>query len=172
MRGSIKVRGTWGPLSRVHIYGGPWLKKPAGYYGICMAPEVLAGNGGAPEPDIAVDVVDFSTPDPEAIRLAALCGLQAALLGRRKVYVGCGFGIGRTGTMLGLMARIAKPWLTHPVEFVRRTYFELAVETQEQRQMVEKLDVSEAQALYQRWLWRRRRRCWGGYLIPEKAWKS
>lgn len=172
MRGKIRIRGTWGPLSRVHIYGGPWLKKPAGYYGICMAPEVLAGNGGAPEPDIAVDVVDFFTPDPDAIRLAALCGLQAALLAGRKVYVGCGFGIGRTGTILGLMARIASPWITHPVEFVRRTYYAQAVETQEQRQMVETLDVSEAQKLYQRWIWRRRWLCRADYLIPTKAWKS
>ena len=173
MRGNIRIRGTWGPLSKVYIYGGPWLKKPKSYYGICMAPEVLDGGGlAAPLPVIMVDVKDFSTPDPEAIRLAALCGLQAALLGNRKVYVGCGFGIGRTGTMLGLMARIATPWITHPVEFVRRTYYELAVETQEQRQMVETLDVSAAQKLYQRWIWRRRRLCRTDYLIPQRAWKS
>lgn len=173
MRGKIRIRGAWGPLSRIYIHGGPWIKKPEGFYGICMAPEVLASDAyTVPEPDIAVDVVDFSTPDPDSARLAALCGLQAALLARRDVYVGCGFGIGRTGTMLGLMARIATPWITHPVEFVRRTYYGMAVETQEQRQMVETLDVSEAQALYQRWIWRRRRLLPDGYVIPQKAWKS
>jgi hypothetical protein len=176
MRGRIRIRGTWGPFSKIYIHGGPWLKKPKGFYGICMAPEVLAGHDerfyAVPEPDIAVDVRDFSTPDPDTARLAALCGLQAALLGGRDVYVGCGFGVGRTGTMLGLMARIAKPWLTHPVEFVRRTYFGLAIETPEQREMVETLDVSEAQKLYQQWLWRRRWLLPHGYVIPERAWKS
>ncbi|KKK62802.1 hypothetical protein LCGC14_3000680, partial [marine sediment metagenome] len=74
--------------------------------------EVLDGGGlSVPSPDISVDVKDFSTPDPDAIRLAALMGLQYALQGFKPVYVGCGFGIGRTGTMLGLMARIAKPWI-------------------------------------------------------------
>ena len=171
MRGKIRVRGAWGPLSKVEICGGPWLKKPKAYYGICMAPEVLGESGlGAPRPDIMVDVEDFSTPDPDAIRRAALCGLRSALVYGKPVYVGCGFGIGRTGTMLGLMARIASPWIIHPVEFVRRTYYAQAVETQEQRHMVETLDVSVAQALYQSWIWRRRRLCRGGYLFPSTAW--
>ena len=175
MRGKIRIRGTWGPLSRVHIYGGPWMQKPQGYFGICMAPEVLSGTFKGimpPVPDIVVDVKDFSTPDPDAIRLAALLGLQVALLNLRLVYVGCGFGVGRTGTMLGLMARIATPWIDNPVEFVRRTYYSQAVETQEQRDMVESLDVSAASELYQRWIWRQRRLCRDGYLIPEEAWKS
>lgn len=171
MRGKIRVRGAWGPFSRVEIYGGPWLKKPAGYFGICMALEVLEGGGlSAPSPDIVVEVEDFSTPDPDAIRLAALLGLQQALLNLKPVYVGCGFGIGRTGTMLGLMARIATPWIQSPVEFVRRTYYAQAVETKEQREMVERLNVSKASALYQRWIWRKRRLCSAGYLIPRSAW--
>ncbi len=173
MRGKIRVRGAWGPLSKVEICGGPWLKKPKGYYGICMAPEVLAGGGlTVPSPDVSVDVKDFSTPDPEEIRHAALLGLRVALLNWRPVYVGCGFGIGRTGTMLGLMARIATPWMTHPVEFVRRTYYSQAIETPEQCEMVETLDVSAAQALYRRWVWRRRILLPDAYLIPEAAWKS
>ena len=165
------MRGTWGPLSRVEIYGGPWMKKPKGYFGICMAPEVLGKSGlGAPRPDITVEVEDFSTPDPDAIRLAALMGLRYALHGFKPVYVGCGFGIGRTGTLLGLMARIAKPWIASPVEFVRRTYYAQAIETQAQRDMVETLDVSAAQALYRRWIWRRRRLLPVEGVIPRAAW--
>lgn len=173
MRGKILVRGAWGILSHVEISGGPWRHKPVGYFGICMAPEVLEDGGlSVPSPDISVDVKDFSTPDPDAIRLAALMGLQHALMGIKPVYVGCGFGIGRTGTMLGIMARIAKPWIQNPVEFVRRTYYAKAIETQEQRNMVETLDVSAASKLYQRWIWRRRRLCHDGYLIPNGAWTS
>jgi len=181
MRGKIRIRGAWGPLSHVYIAGGPWTQKPKGYFGICMAPEVLGGDftpykgantrpSAPPMPDITVDVEDFSTPDPDAIRLAALMGLQHALLGIKSVYVGCGFGIGRTGTLLGLMARIATPWIQSPVEFVRRTYYAQAIETQAQRDMVETLDVSEASATYQRWIWRRRRLCRTGYVIRESDW--
>ena len=152
MRGTLKVRGPWGPFGKIEIAGGPWMDKPEGYFGICMAPEIVNGGRKAPAPDVMVNVKDFSTPDPEEIRKAACLALLVGIQGK-PVYVGCGFGIGRTGTLLGLIARIANPRLKDPVAFVRENYFNLAIETSDQKKMVETLNVRAAQREYNSWLW-------------------
>ncbi len=160
MRGTLLVRGPWGPFKKVEICGGPWMDKPAEHFGICMAPEIVnvgsidVVNGGrpAPKPDVMVNVKDFSTPIPEEARKAAMLALLVGLQGK-PVYVGCGFGIGRTGTLLGIIARIADPRLGHPVKFVRKNYYGGAIETGDQIRMVETLNVRRAQKAYQRWLW-------------------
>lgn len=171
-RGTLRIRGPWGPFSNIRIEGGPWMSCPENAFGICMAPEILNGSKpNIPEPDVMVNVKDFSTPEPNEVRLAALLGLQAALASNRQVYVGCGFGIGRTGTMLGLMARIANPHLKNLVGHVRANYYGQAIETTEQEWMVRDLDVSVAQKLYQRWLWQRRLRSKVPLVIPSIAWQ-
>lgn len=170
-RGTLRVRGPWGPFSKIEIVGGPWLNKPKEAFGICMAPEVMgSGRPNVPEPDVMVNVKDFSTPDSEEVRLAAMLGLLTALHGKRQVYVGCGFGIGRTGTMLGLMARIANPRLKDPVEYVRENYFRQAVETQAQADMVRKLNVEQSQKTYNRWLWGLRMGAKYGQSITRDDW--
>ena len=171
-RGTLEVRGAWGPFKKVTITGGPWMDKPEGAFGICMAPEVLAKpHRAVPEPDVMVHVADFSTPNSEEVRKAACLALLTALQGKQ-VYVGCGFGIGRTGTLLGLIARIADPRLRDPVTFVRANYYEGAIETIAQREMVEGLDVRRAQKAYQRWLWSVRLR--PGYVLSltRDAWRG
>ncbi len=174
-RGTLRVRGPWGPFSKIMIEGGPWNSKPHNAFGICMAPEVVGDIYQKvfqeKTPEVMVNVRDFSTPDPDEVRLAALLGLQCALTSKRQVYVGCGFGIGRTGTMLGLMARIANPRLGDPVGYVRDHYYRDAIETTAQEGMVETLNVSVAQKLYQKWLWQRRLGSPHSYVIPMEAWK-
>lgn len=147
---AIPVRGPW-PWSDVRIEGGPYRKAPAGAFGVCMAQEIDLGT----PPNIGVPVKDFSVPEPEVLVEAAMRALAEALNGRR-VFVGCGFGLGRTGTMLATMVRIAWPRVEDPVAFVREAYDDRAVETGEQRALVEGLDLRAEQRRYRRWLWRRR----------------
>ena len=152
-RGTLKVRGPWGPFGKIEIAGGPWMDCPEDAFGICMAPEIVNGSRpNIPAPDVMVNVKDFSTPDPEEIRKAACLALLVGLQGK-PIYVGCGFGIGRTGTLLGLIARIANPKLKDPVAYVRENYYGHAVETSAQEEMVRKLNVAAAQRVYQSWLW-------------------
>lgn len=173
MRGKLRVRGPWGPFSKVEICGGPWTSVPKGAFGICMAPEVLTNSylraWPGMCPDVMVNVKDFSTPDPNEVRMAAMMGLNAALYGR-SVYVGCGFGIGRTGTLLGLMARIANPKIIDPVAYIRKNYYSKAIETRDQQLMVMNLNVLRAQKLYQSWLWKLRRRSNAGLLLTRDVW--
>ena len=170
MRGTLLVRGPWGRFKKVEICGGPWMDKPATHFGICMAPEILSRlDRGAPKPDVMVNVKDFSTPDTEEARKAACLALLVGLQGK-PVYVGCGFGIGRTGTLLGLIARIADPRLGNPVGFVRANYYSAAVETSAQVDMVETLNVKAAQKAYQSWLWAVRLRRRYTLTLTRGAW--
>ncbi len=172
MRGTLKVRGPWGPFGKVEICGGPWMDKPEGHFGICMAPEVVFGSGRGKTPpfvDVMVNVKDFSTPDPEEIRRAACLALLVGIQGK-PVYVGCGFGIGRTGTLLGLIARIADPRLKDPVAFVRENYYEGAIETLAQKKMVAGLNVRAAQREYNSWLWRVRLGAGRALSLTRGAW--
>ena len=60
-----------------------------------------------------------------------------------------------TGTLLGIMARIANPKLgIDPVFYVRDGYVRQAIETQGQKEMVRTLDLTVPQQVYQRWLWK------------------
>lgn len=120
-------------LSKVTLYGGPYRYKPVDFFGINMAAEI-------PMPaDVRIPTEDFSVPDEQEFLRGIRKGLVALAL-KKKVYVGCMGGIGRTGLY---MAGIAKALgYASPVDHVRGEYVPIAVETREQRQYLEKLDMS------------------------------
>lgn len=158
----LKLRGHW-PWRPVIVTGGPFARCPRGAFGVNMAArEVLGG-------DLRIPVIDYGTPDPETLLSHALYACYVALQGRNPVYVGCGFGIGRTGTFLAVMARITNPESDRVavgdsgqhrkggvVRWLRQRYRDDAVETNAQEKLVNSLDVTQARYHYRTWVWQKR----------------
>lgn len=127
----------------LRFYGGPFrdafVKAPTpGYFLVKMAAEQ---QGYA---DVTVAVHDFRAPDPEALRLAVIAGIKAAFRGDA-IYVGCGAGIGRTGTYLAAVLKVFFPH-SDPVALVREQYLSYAVETKDQEQLLANFDVTAIRA--------------------------
>lgn len=115
------------------VVGGPYLAKPKGMFGIKMAKEIDAPC------DVNIPSEDFGTPNPEVFK----AGLLLAAMGLHEygeVYVGCMGGIGRTGTFMAGLAKVMGE--SDPVGYVRKTYLAHAVETQGQKDFINRLDVS------------------------------
>jgi len=62
------------------------------------------------------------------------------------VYVGCAAGLGRTGTFIAALARLAG--IVDPVAWVRTNYDPRAVETADQEAAVAALDLDAVWAAY------------------------
>lgn len=117
-------------LSGVTIAAGPFTALPAGAFGLCLDPH--APN--RPDACLTLDIVDFSLPDPAALR-ATLDALKAAMAAEpeRLFYIGCKAGLGRTGTVLACLA--AESGITgDPVAWVRSVHDPRAVETPAQEE--------------------------------------
>jgi protein tyrosine phosphatase len=101
-------------------------------FGVKMAKEIKA------DCDVAVPTEDFSVPEAQDL----IEGLRAALVPLSKgkaVYVGCMGGKGRTGLFLAALAKLLGE--KDPVTFVRMYYYLHAVETSEQKEFVDSLDL-------------------------------
>jgi hypothetical protein len=133
----------------VTIWGGPFRNRPKGVstYGVKMAAEIKDAA------DLSVPCKDFGVPDPADVRDAVVETLNQALDGEQ-IYVGCMGGIGRTGTFLACLAKAAGE--NRPVDYVRATYLEHAVETRAQEAFVADLDVSDIRVALKSALWWRR----------------
>jgi protein-tyrosine phosphatase len=79
--------------------------------------------------------VDFGVPDARELRVALEDVLDRARRGER-VEVGCLGGHGRTGTALACLAVLTGTPPDEAVAWVRATYCDKAVETEEQRAFV------------------------------------
>lgn len=140
------------------VVGGPWRdaprseRDPRGHdrFTICMAPEEMAGG---PVPAGLVKCKDFGCPDRRVLESVMKRAVRALINGQ-SLYVGCGWGRGRTGLFLAVLAKIAGE--DNPVEFVRRTYLREAVETPAQEQYVKEFPVEDIQRLLRRAIWKRR----------------
>ena len=126
-------------IKKVRLYGGPYRDRPKDMFGINMAAELEHLPS-----DIMVPTRDFSVPNPQALLTGLREGLLSLATGH-EVYVGCMGGIGRTGLYMAAMAKV----LGHkdPVAYVRKHYKAHAVETEEQQEFIDELDVSSLRLL-------------------------
>jgi len=96
-----------------------------------------------PELEIAPKVIRVNWPDMGVIWLPRewWARLAETLKGFRRVYIGCGAGIGRTGTALSILAHLhgVVPPSKGPIAWVREVYNKGAVETAQQRRYVAKI---------------------------------
>lgn len=115
------------PGKEYTVIGGPYKDRIDGTIGVRMAIEIQRPC------DIDIGTVDFSTPDPDKLRVGLIRAVQHLTAGR-PLYVGCYAGKGRTGLFMACLAKCLG--YEHPVEHVRENYYSHAVETPEQYQFV------------------------------------
>ncbi len=122
----------------VHILmGGPYKNKPLYFKGVKMAVEIF-------EP-CAIDIPtrDFNVPDEKVLLRGVVEGFVRMLRGQH-LYVGCMGGIGRTGLYMAAMAKVmfVAGFIDEPpIEYVRKYYIPHAVETTQQIQYINNLEV-------------------------------
>lgn len=148
----IKVFTIPMPWGACPIAAGPYLDFPyedKTYFGIKCAKEIDMQHM------FALDIRDYGLPDPDEAETAAFLAMAAMRVGMIP-YVGCFGGLGRTGTMLGILAKVSQhsvqkqflgfrlPWTIggDPVDWVREVYRPQAIETREQEDFVRDFDVS------------------------------
>lgn len=118
------------------IMGGPFdiFAPPA--IGVCLEVRSRLAHLA----DVLIEVPDFTAPTQAQL----VDGLVRTLVLMRKaphlpVFVGCAAGLGRTGTFIAALARLAG--IADPVAWVRAHYDPRAVETGAQEAAVAALDV-------------------------------
>ena len=116
------------------LTGGPYTSKPDGDLGVCMLPNVPKGM----DCHAHVPTEDFTTPPMSHMVVAVERALRAALKGK-PIYVGCTGGIGRTGTFLACMAKVAGH--KDPVLYIRSEFKGHAVETKGQEMLIRSFDA-------------------------------
>jgi hypothetical protein len=109
-----------------------------------------------PELEIVPKLIRVNWPDMGVIWLPREWWVRLAetLKGFRRVYIGCGAGMGRTGTALSILAHLhgVIPPSKGPIAWVREVYNKGAVETAQQRRYVAKITgVEEAEEESPEW---------------------
>lgn len=118
------------------VYAGRFIDAPkSGFKNICLRAEIqprdLAGAS------YFFPVVDFSIPKVRPTTFALAWIIWQGVARKRKVYVGCMGGVGRTGMVLALLARVVyRMDGGNAIARVRRYYAPHAVETLEQEKFV------------------------------------
>lgn len=113
------------------ILGGPYMQKPSKMHGVKMAVEISPFYDGSKEIDIPTR--DFSVPKANHL-LAGLIEAVEMITRGELLYVGCMGGRGRTGLFLAVLAKAFG--INDPVGYVRKNYYEHAVETEGQKAFV------------------------------------
>lgn len=118
------------------IMGGPFNSFTPPAIGVCLEIHSRLANLA----DVLIEVPDFTAPTQAQLH----DGLVRTLVLMRAapdlpVYVGCAAGLGRTGTFIAALARLAG--IADPVAWVRAHYDRRAVETPAQEAAVAALDV-------------------------------
>lgn len=122
------------------ITGGPFLDWDGHGIGVLMARELMYLDY-----DYCVPVQDFRVPSKDTYYLVdkAIRAILKASLEGIPVYVGCYGGVGRTGLLLSILAKVAGA--NNPIAHVRKFYSEKAVETPEQETFVRNFKVDHLQ---------------------------
>ena len=134
------------------MYGGSFIQKPDDLVGVNMTMNVSKRRG---KTVIHIPTPDFKLPPVDKLKQGMADAVMAMKRGQ-DIYVGCGAGIGRTGTFLGLMHRLAVEHYCclyggfgvhiedyDPVEYIRKVYLDTAIETPEQEELVRTLDLTD-----------------------------
>ena len=140
--GSIPLR--IGNLINTTVYGGPYMECPLGMFGVKMAVEIEYPY------DVSIPTKDFQVPEVSDLRAGIVKALMSIINGEQ-VYAGCMGGIGRTGIFLAALAKVQIEYRKtkhrsgrgdDPVLYVRKHFIPHAVETKQQEEYIENLDVS------------------------------
>ena len=133
-----KIINGWMPFEfagrKFPIYGGPYRAKPDNVPGVKMAEEIKAPC------EIDIPTRDFDVPDVSTFKQGLAWGVSC-LMEHGDLYVGCMGGIGRTGLYMAGLAKLMG--VENPVGYVRQYYIPHAVETQQQQDYINDLDVTE-----------------------------
>jgi len=125
------------------IWGGPYLSKPDTHEGVKMALEI--------DKPCTVDIPtrDFQVPDETTFKQGLVKGIMLIACGK-KLYVGCMGGVGRTGLYMAGLAKVMSEYRKtmhrpgfDPILYVRTKYVSHAIETQEQQDFINTLDVDD-----------------------------
>ena len=151
--GSMPISLGWaGAFHEFKIVGGPfdafasYDRNRDNAFGVCVRAERAPKNL-----DLHLPIHDFDVPRNDVLTKEVVKRTIAAALEGKDVYVGCMGGWGRTGLVLALIAKASG--VADPVAYVRKHYTPRAVETQQQKEFVDRFDVTELQ----RWLF------WAGW---------
>jgi protein-tyrosine phosphatase len=99
---------------------------------------------------IFIGTEDFGVPSEKQLK-DGVYKVLTALLEDKSVYVGCMYGLGRTGTFLSALVKTTsatnkilgvKDGVENPVKYVRAKYRPFAVESMKQEQLIAGMDVS------------------------------
>ena len=119
------------------IVGGPFDAYMPPAIGVCLE----ARSARAGDADILIPVADFQPPSQlqlvdGLVRLFTLMRVRPG----HDIYLGCRAGIGRTGTFIAAVARVAG--IEDAIIWTRTHYHPRAVETRAQEASVAALDVT------------------------------
>jgi hypothetical protein len=132
MNGEVTLRLLGAPR---RIQGGPFNAFVPPAIGVCLERHSRLVHLA----DVLVDVPDFTAPTQEQLRQGLLETLRLmAAAPALPVYVGCAAGLGRTGTFIASLARLAG--IDNAVAWTRAHYDLRAVETPAQEAAVAALD--------------------------------
>ena len=121
-----------GPLPQFGLYIGRPPDRPR------RLPALGRGAPWSPDwPSAWIDWPDFGTPRDGGHAAALIVQAYRRARAGERVEVGCGGGIGRTGTVIACMAVLAGHPAADAVGWTRRNYRPRAVETGGQRRWVE-----------------------------------
>lgn len=130
MLGKLKLPLFFG--KHYEVAGGPFREVPRTMVGVKMAQEIDHPF------DISIPTRDFDVPQKDQLDAGLREAVEHIIKGD-PVYVGCMAGRGRTGLFMAILAKAFG--IENPVEYVRETYYEHAVETNAQYGFVTQYEI-------------------------------
>lgn len=127
-------------VKNIHFIFGPYRERVPGTYGVRLTEDHQLGTPC----DLHFPIEDFGVPDRREFEDLLIAIIQAADNGK-VVYVGCMGGIGRTGMVVGGIARTLLT-VDDAVTWARSNYLGHTIETRAQEGLVRTFDVNRVRA--------------------------